>query len=93
MPDRNLDCRIDVPDAFDSVPLVNAFRAVQDGSGDWMLDFLILSDKACKASVMARVRVGPEFMAAIRDRLASTLRYVGDDVLMLPAGSGSTEVN
>jgi len=75
MADHRVQCQVFVPESLESGPLVNAFRAIQDGRG-WMLDFLVHNPEENKAVVIYRVRVTQEFMAAVRDRLDSTLQNI-----------------
>lgn len=90
MADRRVRCQIHEPKALSPVPLVNGFRPVRDRNGDWMLDFLVYSPEENKAVVVSRIRVTPNFMQAVRDRLDSTLRAdrspesVGKDSLPVP---------
>ena len=73
MTERRIHCQISVPEALAEGRTINAFRIVRDGE-EWLLDFLILSDDESRAVVVSRIRVQPEFLAAIRTRLDFVLQ-------------------
>jgi len=94
MAERRVNCQIAVPDAIADGTPVNAFRAVKDGD-EWLLDFLVLSEKDGKAVVVSRVRVTSDFLAAVRSRLDSAMldgSDVSDNVVPFPR-AGGMEVN
>jgi len=68
---------IETPDCFGH--FANAFRVLEGDDEGCLLDFLVFSASANKASVVSRIRVRREFLPAIRDSISMTLTEVSRD--------------
>lgn len=93
MADRRVECLdVTMPAQLRLGAFANAFRTVHDSGNEFFLDFIHYSESEKIAQVVARVRVQDSFMAAIRDRLSSTLEEItaqkGKQItIVLPTGS------
>lgn len=63
---KNVMCPVDVPDSYGGY--ANAFRIMQDGN-DVVLDFCVYSEQENTALLVSRVRVRPDFLEVVLDRL------------------------
>jgi len=68
---------IETPDCFGH--FANAFRVLEGDGEGCLLDFLVYSASANKASVVSRIRVRREFLPSIRDSLSMALTEVSRD--------------
>ena len=68
----------------------NAFRVLNDG-GDLLLDFCLYSAQANTAKLISRIRVKPQFLHAIHERLESSLEKVPETatIYVMPEVGGS----
>ena len=76
MTDMRVDCRVEVPPEHRGGSFADAFRVMDSPDGDYILDFLTLSECKTQAFVVARIRVESEFLESIRDRLEATLSEI-----------------
>ena len=67
MPTKNLSCPVEAEEAFGVY--ANAFRIMPGGGTDIFLDFCLYSEDEDRARVVSRVRVGPDFLRVITDRI------------------------
>ena len=65
---KNVMCPVDVPDSYGEY--ANAFRIMQDGN-DVVLDFCVYSEQENTARLVSRVRVRPDFLEVVLDRLTA----------------------
>ncbi len=84
---------VDCPVTSTSDPFgeyVNAFRVLEDG-GDLLLDFCLYSAQANSAKLISRLRVKPQFLHAIQERLGSSLQKVPESatIYVMPEVVGS----
>ncbi len=66
MSTKNILCPVDVGDSFGEY--ANAFRVMQDGT-DVLLDFCVYSEEGNTARLVSRVRVTPDFLRVMLERL------------------------
>ena len=95
MADLHINPEIEVPSDQQVGAFANAVRIIHDSGTEWFLDFLVFSSTENKAVVVSRVRVQEAFLAAIRDRLSTTLTDVQKQrlkgtapVILAPFGKG-----
>jgi|TARA_R110000824_G_scaffold230622_5_gene418292 hypothetical protein len=67
MTTKNVQCPVEAAEAFGVY--ANAFRILSGGGGDLFLDFCVYSEQDDKAKVVSRVRVGPDFLKVMMDRI------------------------
>lgn len=71
--------RVHVEEAVKFGTFANAFRVVEEVGPDCFLDFMVYSAAEQAATVVARVRVRRDFLAAIRSNLGDALSEFQDD--------------
>jgi hypothetical protein len=67
-----VDCAVSVPEHLRIGEYANAFRVVPDGN-QFFLDFVKYSPAEHTGEVVTRVRVKPDVIEMVRDRLNQTL--------------------
>jgi len=70
--ERRVDCPVTIPDNLRVGLYANAFRILQDQE-DFFLDFLAYSSVENQAVLITRLRVKPEFLPAVRERIQTVL--------------------
>jgi len=70
---RRVHCEVDVKEGVQYGVYANAFRVLDEGDGDAVLDFCLYSATESKAVVVSRVRVKRDFLGSVRDRLSESL--------------------
>jgi len=70
--EKLVDCEVTIPEHLRIGAYANAFRIVQDGS-QFLLDFVKYSPGEHVGEVVTRVRIKPELVELVRDRLSQTL--------------------
>jgi hypothetical protein len=88
MDTKNVSCPVEALESTFGV-YANAFRILPGGGQDLFLDFCVYSEQDDKAKVVARVRVGPEFLQVITDRItADTSIDMSEMCFVLPGPLG-----
>jgi hypothetical protein len=76
MDTKNLSCPVETPEVFGEY--ANAFRIMPAGGEDLFLDFCIYSEQSNRAKVVSRVRVRPEFLSVMLNRINSDIIISSD---------------
>jgi len=65
---EDLPCEVQVPQEEILGTYANALRIIQDGS-EFLMDFCLLSREESVARVVCRLRVAPDFLPLVQDKL------------------------
>lgn len=98
MAERRVDTKdLIMPTTLRLGVFANAFRTIHDSGNEFFLDFIHYSESEDVAQIVSRIRVQDQFMAAIRDRLTSTLTDIttqkGLVITLLLPNDGKEELN
>ena len=88
---KQVHCEIVIPKHRRHGTYANAFRVLPDG-GEFLLDFLIYTQQENSAVVVSRVRLSPNVLAAVKDRLSTFMSEAGKDPSPVFLAKGSGEI-
>lgn len=77
---RKSNCRIELPEKDPLGVYANSVRLTQDGA-EILLDFCVYSETEDRARVQSRVRVSPEFLRVIVNKIEDSLQAPSSPLL------------
>jgi len=75
VPDHRVECEVVVPETLrEEIPDANAFRVLQDGGHEFLLDFLAWPGQEEPAVIVQRVRVHRDVLQSVVGRLKTSIQ-------------------